>query len=101
MKRVTQERSKTTGVTCDAYVGEITTVALTDAADTGFSFTVTNKKARPGCQIMLSPIYAGTTGDIALQLVSQTKGSFVVKVKNVGTAVLNAVAKINFRINYD
>jgi hypothetical protein len=101
IKEVVQSSSKTTSVTANGYDGIITTVALTDAADTSFNFTVNNDKVQETSTIMLTPIYAGTTGDVKAVLVSQTKGSFVVKVSNVGVAVLNAVAKIQFKVTHN
>jgi len=97
----TQLTSKTTAVECNSYDGIITTVALTDALDTSFNFTVNNSKARAVSTILLTPIYAGTTGNVSVSLVSQTKGSFVVKVANTGVDVLNAVAKIQFKVTHD
>jgi hypothetical protein len=99
MKKVIQATSKTTAVTLNWYNGQVQTVALTDAADTGFVFTINNVKARPNCQIMLTPVYSGN-GEPVVRLVSQAKGSFVVSVKNTGTVALNAAVAINFRIYY-
>lgn len=99
MKTVIQETSKTTAVTLNWYNGQVNTVTLTDAADTGFEFTINNVKARPNCQIMLTPVYNGA-GEPVVRLVSQTKGSFVVSVKNAGTIALDASVAINFRIYY-
>lgn len=101
IKTITQITSKTTAVAIDGYDGVITTVALTDAQGTSFNFTVNNPKARAISTILLTPIYAGTTGNVSVSLVSQTKGSFVVKVANTGVAVLNAVAKIQFKVTHN
>ena len=78
-----------------------TLISLVDAADTSFNFTVNNDKVQETSTIMLTPVYAGTTGDVKAVLVSQTKGSFVVKVSNVGVAVLNTVAKIQFKVTHN
>ena len=101
IKEVVQSSSKTTAVTANGYDGIVTTVSLVDAADTSFNFTVNNDKVQETSTIMLTPVYAGTTGDVKAVLVSQTKGSFVVKVSNVGVAVLNTVAKIQFKVTHN
>lgn len=101
IKTATQITSKTTQVSVNGYDGIIQTVPLVDAAATSFNFTVKNDKVQAVSTIMLTPIYAGTTGDVKVSLVSQTKGAFVVKVSNVGATVLNAVAKIQFKVTHN
>ena len=101
IKTATQITSKTTQVSVNGYDGIIQTVPLVDAAATSFNFTVKNDKVQAVSTIMLTPIYAGTTGDVKVSLVSQTKGAFVVKVSNVGATVLNAVAKIQFKVTHE
>ena len=98
IKSTTQITSKTTAVTINAFNGRITTVALTDAADTAFDFTVNNTKVRAISNIQLTPVYSGSTGTPIVRVVSQTDGSFVVRVTNAGTAVLNDVLTINFGV---
>lgn len=95
---VTQATSKTTGVTLNNLSGVITTVALTDAADAGFEFTVTNSKVTSASIVLLTSIYAGTTGKVKADIKSVSNGSFVVVITNVGTAVLNALAKVQFAV---
>ena len=101
IKTATQITSKTTQVSVNGYDGIIQTVPLVDAAATSFNFTVKNDKVQAVSTIMLTPVYAGTTGDVKVSLVSQTKGAFVVKVSNVGATVLNAVAKIQFKVTHE
>lgn len=101
IKTATQITSKITEVTINGYDGIIQTVPLVDAAATSFNFTVKNDKVQAVSTIMLTPVYAGTTGDVKVSLVSQTKGAFVVKVSNVGATVLNAVAKIQFKVTHE
>lgn len=97
IKEVTQATSKTTAVTFSGYEAIVTTVALTDAAAGEFEFTINNDKIQTKSTIMLTPIYAGTTGYPVVIVKSQTKGSCVVKVKNVhATTALNALMKIQF-----
>ena len=101
IKEVTQLTSKTTSVTVNGYDLLLTTVALTDAADTGFDFTVNNDKVKSKSTILITPEYAGTTGTPIARVVSYTKGSFVVRVSNVGTAVLNAVCKLHIKVTHN
>lgn len=101
IKTVTQITSKTTKVIVNGYDGIIQTFPLVDAGATSFNFTVENDKVQGVSTIMLTPVYAGTTGDVKVSLVSQTKGAFVVKVSNVGATVLNAVAKIQFKVTHN
>lgn len=101
IKTATQITSKTTQVIVNGYDGIIQTVPLVDVAATSFNFTVKNDKVQAVSTIMLTPVYAGTTGDVKVSLVSQTKGAFVVKVSNVGATVLNAVAKIQFKVTHN
>jgi hypothetical protein len=99
--QVTQLTSKTTAVTANRYEGIITTVALSDAADTGFNFVVNNEKVQNVTNILLTVEYAGSTGTPIARVVSYAKGSFTVRVINAGTAVLNAVAKIHFKVTHN
>jgi len=95
---VTQATSKTTGVTLNNKSGVITTVALTDAADAGFKFTLTNSYITATSVILLTPIYAGTQGKIELMYETPGAGSVVIVVTNSGTQALNALAKVAFAI---
>jgi hypothetical protein len=99
MKTVVQKISKTTSVKLNWYNGKIQTVVLSDNADTEFEFIILNKKARPGSQIMLSTLYSGE-GVAQVTLVSQEKGSFVVRVSNVGVVAFSKLVEIGFRIYY-
>lgn len=106
IREVVQITSKTTPVKCNSYDGIITTVALTDAADTAFDFVVNNEKVRKSTNgsaatVLLTPEYAGTTGAPIVRLVSVAKGTFTVRVTNVGTAVLNAACKIHFKVTHE
>ena len=95
---VTQATSKTTAVTANALAGVITTVALTDAADTSFSFTLNNDKILSSSVINLQAQNAGN-GLAVLQVSSIADGSAVIKVTNAGTAAFNSLIKIHFTIN--
>jgi hypothetical protein len=99
IKSVTQATSKTTAVTLNAYSGRVISVALTDAANATFNFTLNNNKITNNCVINLGIIYAGA-GEPKVSVYSQTKGSCVIKVKNVdASAALNAALTVTFSID--
>lgn len=95
---VTQITSKTTGVTSNVHAGVITTVALTDAADTSFQFTVTNSLVSATSNIQLSVVNSGT-GVAVATVTSIGSGSFVIRVNNAGVAAFNSVVKVHFLIS--
>ena len=102
IKRVTQITSKTTAVVAHSYLGTITTVALTDAAQGTFEFTVTNKYVKRIANIQLTVEYAGTTGTVNAMIKSYARGSFIVKITNVhATEALNALAKVHYSVIHD
>lgn len=98
---IQQLTSKTTSVEFSKYNAIISTVALSDAAGVEFEFTINNDKIQTVSTIMLTPIYEGTTGYPVVILKSQTKGSCVVRITNVGTAVLNAACKLHVKITHN
>jgi len=97
LKAVTQLTSKTTGVTMNTKNGIITTVALTDSANTEFEFVVANKKVYPDSNIQLTAVYGGT-GVPVVSVVSRGTFTFTVRVANVGVAPFNAAMGINVSI---
>ena len=97
----TQITSKTTQVKSNRYDGTIQTVALTDAGGTSFQFQVNNSYVQGISAILLSTEYAGTTGLPIATLVSYQRGSFVVKITNLGTAVLNAAVRVHFKLTHN
>lgn len=92
---VTQLTSKTTGVTLNYATGVITTVALTDAADTNFSFTLTNNLISSTSVIIPTVNMNGSAGFAAVYI-TPGSGSATITVRNVGTAAFNAAIKIGF-----
>lgn len=94
---VTQSSSITTGVSVEGDAGVITTVSSTLAIDSNASFTVTNSFARAGSTILLTPEYTGN-GSPVFSITSRSNGSFVVKLKNLGNAALNAVIRLHYLI---
>lgn len=98
IKTVTQITSKTTAVTMNAKNGIITTVALTDAADTKFEFVVNNDKIYPASNIQITATYAGTTGVPYVFVKSRDRFTCTLVVANVGIAALDAAVSINMTI---
>jgi len=98
LKVVTQETSKTTSVTTNDYSTQINTVALTDAAQGTFQFTINCDKLYDDAYPQFTVLYAGTTGEPVVRLVSRTRFSCVVAVRNVGTAALNAALGIIMKV---
>lgn len=96
---VTQLSVKTAAVFANAVQGVINTVALTDAANTEFDFTVNNTKVKVGSIILLETQYGGQANGLPSAYIrSIANGSFVVQVRNVGTAALNALTRIHFHV---
>jgi len=97
---VTQLTSITTGVTINANKGVITTIALTTAAGAvSGPFTVTNNKVLSTSIIVATIEYAaGKTGAPFVISEGLSNGSFKFKIANGGSAVLNDIVKIHFRI---
>lgn len=91
---VTQGTSKTTAVVSNTLNTVITTVALTDAADTAFSFTFTNSKITTASNIQVTCLNSGN-GLAVVNVTSVAGGSAVLKVTNAGTAAFNSAIKLN------
>ncbi len=91
---VTQGTSKTTAVESNTLNTVITTVALTDAADTAFSFTFTNSKITTASNIQVTCLNSGN-GLAVVNVTSVAGGSAVLKVTNAGTAAFNSAIKLN------
>jgi len=94
---VTQATSITTGVTCHAYSGVITTVSQSVAALGVAEFQVTNDKVR-ATDIVAASIKTHTSAGKFLVAVSAVaNGSFKLRLKNIDVAVAgNNVLVINF-----
>lgn len=95
---VTQITSAATGVTINAYCGQITTVALTTAAAAEESFVVTNSKVAATDVINVATTYAGG-GTPMLGVIGVAAGSFTIVITNLHAAnALDALMKINFAV---
>lgn len=97
---VTQVTSATTAVTLDALAGDITTVALTNAAGVDHSFTLNNSKIEAGDIVIAhTKSYGGKADGIPVVKVESTAaGSCVLNVNNQGAVALDALAVISFLV---
>ncbi len=95
---VTQATSITTGVTCSALSGAITTVSQTVAAGAEASFTVTNTKVA-ATDVVVACIKTHTSaGLFFVACTAVGAGSFELTLTNLGAAAGNNVLVINFLV---
>lgn len=94
---VTQATSITTGVTCSAYSGVITTVSQTVAAGAEAEFTVTNTKVA-ATDIVVACIKTHiSAGTFVANVSAVAAGSFNIQLTNLAAATAgNNVLVINF-----
>lgn len=94
---VTQATSITTGVTCNAYSGVITTVNQTVAAAGEADFVVTNNKVA-ATDVIVACIKTHTSaGSFIVAPVAVASGQFTLRLTNLDAAVAgNNVLVINF-----
>lgn len=95
---VTQGTSKTTAVVSNTLNTVITTVALTDAADTSFEFTFTNSKILTTSNIQITEVNSGT-GVCKATITSIAGGSCVIRVNNTGVAAFNSLVKLHVLVS--
>jgi hypothetical protein len=96
---VTQGTSITTGVTCNAYTGVITTVSQTVAGGAEAEFTVTNDKVAATVVVVASIKTHTSAGDFIVAVSAIAAGSFKLRLTNLhaSTAGNNTLA-INFLV---
>lgn len=94
---VTQASSITTGVTCSAYSGVITTVSQTVAGGAEAEFTVTNTKVR-ATDVVVACIKTHTSaGEFIVGVSAVADGSFKLRLTNLHASTAgNNVLVINF-----
>jgi len=94
---VTQASSITTGVTCNAYSGVITTVSQTVAAGAEAEFTVTNANVA-ATDVVVACIKTHTSaGSFIVDVTAVAAGSFKLHLTNLhASAAGNNVLVINF-----
>jgi hypothetical protein len=99
---VTQLTSITTGVTCNAPTGLITTVNTNLATVTSTTFTVTNTRVAATSAIVVSiSDYSGTYVTNGIPVVSVdnvTAGTFDIILTNVGANALGGTLNISFAV---
>lgn len=96
---VTQATSITTGVTCNAYSGVITTVSQTVAGGAEASFTVTNNKVSATDSVSVA-IKTHTSAGLFFPAVTQVaNGSFRISLTNLDAAAGNNVLVLNFVVH--
>lgn len=94
---VTQASSITTGVTCSAYTGVITTVSQTVAAGAEATFTVTNTKVAATDVVVVSIKDHTSAGTFAATVSDVSAGSFDIRLTNLhASAAGDNVLVINF-----
>jgi hypothetical protein len=94
---VTQITSITTGVTCNAYSGVITTVSQTVAGGAEAEFTVTNNKVA-ATDVVVACIKTHTSaGEFIVGVSAVADGSFKLRLTNLHASTAgNNVLVINF-----
>jgi hypothetical protein len=94
---VTQATSITTGVTCNAYSGVITTVSQTVAAAGEADFVVTNNKvAATDCVVVCIKDHT-SAGTFAASVADVSAGAFTVRLANLhASAAGDNVLVLNF-----
>jgi hypothetical protein len=92
---ITQGTAITSGVTCNAATGVITTVSATLGTQGSASFAVTNSLVHPTSAVIANICnYAGSTGIPSLIVEDVTQGSFNMTLHNLSvTAALNGAVK--------
>lgn len=96
---VTQATSITTGVTCDAYSGVITTVSQTVAAAAEADFVVTNAKVK-ATDVVVACIKTHTSaGTFQVTVAAVADGSFTLRLANLHASTAgNNVLVITFLV---
>lgn len=94
---VTQATSITTGVTCNAYSGVITTVSQTVAGGAEAEFTVTNNKVA-ATDVVVACIKTHTSaGEFIVGVSAVAAGSFKLRLTNLHASTAgNNVLVVNF-----
>lgn len=96
---VTQATSITTGVTCSAYAGVITTVSQTVAGGAEAEFTVTNTKVRATDVVMACIKTHTSAGEFIVGVSAVADGSFKLRLTNLHASTAgNDVLVINFAV---
>tara|TARA_R100001082_G_scaffold111077_1_gene93229 strand:- start:7745 stop:8110 length:366 start_codon:yes stop_codon:yes gene_type:complete len=95
---VTQETSKSTGVTLNKVAGVITMHDANLTAATEVSFTVTNSEVTPFDAVLVNHASAGTAGAYMVQANSIAAGSFAITVTNLTGSTLGEAIGLNYQV---
>lgn len=96
---VTQATSITTGVTCNAMTGAITTVSQTVAAGAEAEFTVTNSEVSSTDVVVVAIKTHTSDGDFIAAVTAVADGSFKIRLSNLHASTAgNNVIVLNFAV---
>ena len=96
---VTQATSITTGVTCNAYSGVITTVSQTVAAGAEADFVVTNSKVAATDNVVVNIKTHTSAGSFIAAVSAVAAGQFTIRLTNLhASAAGDNVLVLNFRV---
>jgi len=95
---VTQTTDKSTGVTLNKSMGQITLNAASLAATTNVTFTLTNNLLSAKDVLILNVSGAATAGAYNCWVSSMTAGSATITVRNISASPLAEAVIINFAI---
>lgn len=96
---VTQEASITTGVTCSAYSGVITTVSQTIAAGAEADFVVTNTKVKATDVVVVAIKDHTSAGSFLASVADVSDGAFTIRLTNLHASTAgDNVLVINFAV---
>lgn len=96
---VTQATSKSTGVTINKCVGQITTHNAALAAGAEVTFTVTNNTVAAADIPVVAIASGGTAGSYLIGVSAVAAGSFSITISNVSTGSLSQALVINFKVH--
>jgi hypothetical protein len=95
---VTQATNKSTGVTINKLMGQITTHSAALAAGAEVKFTVTNNQVAATDVPQVAISSGGTSGSYLIAVTAVSAGSFDITLTNASTGSLSQPVVINFNI---
>jgi hypothetical protein len=95
---VVQATSKSTGVTVNGSMGQITMNNAALAAGAAVKFTVTNSMISVGDVPNVIMSSGGTSGDYSMDVTAVTNGTFDITIQNISAGSLSEACVLNFAI---
>lgn len=95
---VTQDTSRTTGVTLNRVCGQITLFSATTLANTFASFTVTNTTVSATSVVIANFSSGATANSYGLSITAVAVGSFRVQIHNIAAVAVAEAPVINFAV---